>query len=143
MLTLNNTRINVDLTSIVCSQPSVSRSATTTRAPSLAKIWHTALPIPLAPPVTSASLPESITKLFYNDKCYPKINLLKTFWQWCLIEPIRWILLIDDQIALLSKFMLRSVDKSLSLRGFVSLKYQIDCSDIHVLKFVTADKHKY
>ena len=39
--------------------------------------------------------------------------------------------------------MLRRVDKSLSSRDFVSLKYQIDCSDIHVLKFVTADKHKY
>ena len=57
-----------DGTCIVSSQPFLSRSATMTRAPSLAKTWQTALPIPLAPPVTNASLPESIINISMDDK---------------------------------------------------------------------------
>ena len=41
----------------VSAIPASSRSATTTRAPSRAKARDSARPIPLAPPVTTATLP--------------------------------------------------------------------------------------
>ena len=65
---INDLGLGCDGTCIVSSQPFLSRSATITRAPSLAKTWQTALPIPLAPPVTNASLPESILDISMDDK---------------------------------------------------------------------------
>src|SRR6185436_2113907 len=61
----------------VSAIPASSRSATTTRAPSRAKARESARPIPLAPPVTTATLP-------------PKLSIASPRVAWCVLtEPPR------------------------------------------------------